>query len=136
MHRGESVTGGLGGEPWPPLRLCGDVGDEYGRLAGETVHARTLVDAELEQLEQAGLLGRRGEHLQAAAFVGQCQAGRGDVKQLHTLLHQRVQQIRDVVVVDQSVRQGHERPGHLPFAVDHAHHLLVPHRSVFMVVLN
>jgi hypothetical protein len=85
------------------------VADEHGLASVEAVQAGTFVGLQLEQFQQSGAFGGAGQDLQAAALVGEHQAGRGRVQQFHAPLGQLMQDVCDVVVVDQGVGHLDER---------------------------
>ena len=103
----------------PPAGGLGEIGHAHRRRGLEAVEAGTLVALELQQLHDArGLVGR-GDRTQLPAGVAQHDAGRVGRQELHAEAGQSIQQVDDVVLIDQGVRQGDERPadGFLAFAM-------------------
>src|SRR6185436_17467781 len=73
------------------------------------IEAGTLLDLELEQLDQAHLLTRACGVSQRSLCVGEHDARGGDVQEIDTALREDLQEVDHVVVVDQRVGQRHER---------------------------
>ena len=69
----------------------------------EAVEARTLVVLDLEQLEQADLLGRGADHPEMPIAVGQQDPGGGSLQQLDAARGQRGEHLDHVEVVDERV---------------------------------
>ena len=103
----------------PPVGGLGEIGHAHRRRGLEAVQAGALVALQLQQLHDVrGLVGG-GDRAQLPAGVAQHDAGRVGRQQLHAEAGQPIQQVDDVVLVDQGVRQGDERPADrlLAFAV-------------------
>jgi hypothetical protein len=76
------------------------------RLPGpERLQARSHLVLQLEQLDQSRRVGRGGHGLQPAAFVGQHDAAGVGVHEVHGALDQRVQELDEVELVHQRVRE-------------------------------
>jgi hypothetical protein len=81
------------------------------------VAARPLVVLHLEKLKQPGpLIG--GRHCpQRAALIGQDNTGGGHIEQLNATDRQDLQEVDDVKVIDQGVRQFHKSFPEMPFPI-------------------
>jgi hypothetical protein len=111
-----------------------DVG--AGGAGAVALDARALVVLEREELQQAGVLVRGGDDLQFAVRVHEQDAGRRHVEQLDAARGQPVQQVDDVEVLDQGVRDLHEDLGQTSFAGhgDHPFPVVGRIRPAYIVV--
>ena len=115
------LDGGVEDRPALPGLVRRHVDD--GLSLAVAVEAGPLVVLQLEQLQQAEVLGGRRHQLQVSPLVGQHQTGCVDAEQLDAGAGQRVQEVDDVEVRDQGVGQlqedadqsllGHHAPLHL-----------------------
>jgi hypothetical protein len=80
MHRCEPALGSLRGELWPSTRLGRKVGNEHGRAGGDALQAGTLVDLQLEKLQEPGLLTGGGQHPHATSLIGEKQSSSGHLQ--------------------------------------------------------
>ncbi len=106
----------LGREARPPVARGDQVLVDHRLTGAEAVQARAVLRLDLEQLEHAHGLARGGHHPQVAVGRGQHQTGGADVEHVHTAVGQQRQQLHDVEVGDERVRQLHERPGKQGFS--------------------
>ena len=108
VHRLETHAERNLGEPWPAL-VGGEILDRH---RGSGVHAldagSALAALQLEELQHPGRLAGGGQELGLQAVVEQEQARLLHRQQLDDGVHQPVEQVHDVVVVDQGVGQRHE----------------------------
>jgi hypothetical protein len=76
-----------------------------------------LVVLQLEDLKQPGFLTRGRDDGEAPVLVVEQQPGRRNAEQANTGLGQPVKQVDDVIVLDEAVREHHERSGEFLLAV-------------------
>jgi hypothetical protein len=86
LDRGEALVAGGGGKPWPLLRGRGEIGAGDALAAVVAVQAGPFLVLQLEQLQQAGLVGRRRYQVQGAPLVDQQDSRRVNIEELHTAL--------------------------------------------------
>jgi hypothetical protein len=102
-------------EDRPGRAVIVQVADEHGAPGRVTIDARPTADAQLHQFDEpAALVGRR-HHLQPTLIVDQKYAARGGLDQRGTGVNHRMEKINDVVSVDQSVSERHQRVNERPF---------------------
>jgi len=99
----------LRGELGPPLARPGEVQDGDRDVGAQCVQARTLLDLELVQLEEADVPGGGGHQPRPTVTVAEQQTGGADPEEVHAVLHELLQQLGDVVLGDEGVREAHER---------------------------
>ena len=87
-----------------------------GFAGAVAVQARTLLGLDLEELEHAHGLARRGHHPQVAVGRDQHETGGADVEHVDTAVSEQREQLHDVEVGDERVGQLHERPGKQGFS--------------------
>jgi hypothetical protein len=111
VHALVSGADGVRSEPRPSLdgvaQLC--AGHQLPRRKG--LQARSLFVLQLEQLEQACLLGGRRHHSQVAVCVGEQDPDGVSVDEFDASVGQHRQQVDDVEVGHESVRKLEERAG-------------------------
>jgi hypothetical protein len=106
------------GEQRPAHAVSVEITADDRRTGADAVQARPLVVLQLEDLEQPGFLTRGRDDGEVALQVVEQQPGGRDVQQADTRRGQPVEQVDDVVVFDEAVREHHERVGQFLLAAE------------------
>ena len=109
VYRVKSVLNRSGREERPaPVRFAeGNV--NHGRTAAETVHARTFVRLDLEELQYSNRFARRRHKLQLSSGQGQQDSRGVYVQGFDAAIAQQSENLNDVKVIDEIVGQFDER---------------------------
>jgi hypothetical protein len=111
LDRAEAAAVGCRDEAWPAVDLAGQVGDDHLCAGAEALQAGAFVVLELEELQQAYLFVGGGHDAEFAVAVREQHPGRTGAEHAHAAVGEQAQEVDQVEVGDQVVRQLDEGLG-------------------------